>query len=106
MFDIKMDPNEFFNKVGLSSLSPEEKEKRFAEMMEVVEMRVFEQLMEILDEEEQEKFNSFETEDEAVNFLKEKNIDLNVIAMEEGQKYREELINDMAEIESGLTNNK
>jgi hypothetical protein len=104
---MKLDVNyeDLFDKIGLSDLSPEEKEKRFQEMQDIIEKEVFLRIWEMLSEEDREVFDKT-PEDDFLEFFQKKSIDLPSIVNEVAQEYRESIISDMAYFDSKLNNNK
>ncbi len=100
---MKLDFNyeDLFDKIGLSDLPLEEKEKRFQEMQDIIEQGVFLRIWEILSEEDREIFDKI-PEEEFLDFFQKRSIDLPSIVNEVAQEYRESIIADMAYIESKL----
>lgn len=91
-----------FDKLGLSDLSMAEKEKRFAEMQEIVEMRAFAHVASLLDNKAQKEWDNCKTDKELDAFYKKHGVNLEAIAFAEAQAYREELLQEMAYLTAKL----
>jgi hypothetical protein len=91
-----------FDQLGLSDLSVSEKEKRFAEMQEIVEMRVFSNVSSMLDEKSKKEWDKCKTDKELDAFYEKHGINLQTIAFAEAQAYREELLQEMAYLTAKL----
>lgn len=90
------DYKDLFDQLGLSDLSEEEKNKRFLEMQDVIEQRVFLRIMNLLSDEDKKVFENFESDEETDKFFVDKKIDTEQISLEEALAYREELIGNMS----------
>lgn len=82
---------DLFTAIGLQDLSPEEKEELIATMSKTVFARVFLQVSEMLEDHDQVMFSELEVAS-LIPFLKERGIDLVGMLIEEGVRYRHELI--------------
>ena len=87
---------DLFDQLGLTDLSEEEKNKRIAEMQEVLDQRIFLRMMNMLSEADRDLFDTLEKDEDIDKFLAEKGINPEELAFEEATAYREELIQNMA----------
>lgn len=95
-----------FDQLGLSDLSMEQKEKRFTEMQEIVEMRVFSHVMSLLDDKAQKEWDKCKTDKDLDAFYKKHGVNLETIALAEAQAYREELLQEMAYLTAKMEEKK
>lgn len=100
--EIKQDFLNLFDQLGLSDLSVAEKEKRFAEMQEIVEMRVFSHVMSLLDEKTKKEWDKCKSDKQLDAFYKKHGVNLEAIAFAEAQGYREDLLQEMAYLTAKL----
>lgn len=82
---------DLFTAIGLQDLSSEEKEELIATMSKTVFARVFLQVGEMLEDHDRVVFSELEV-GSLISFLHERGIDLVAMLIEEGVKYRHELI--------------
>ncbi|CAN5173708.1 hypothetical protein BH11PAT4_BH11PAT4_2790 [soil metagenome] len=82
---------DLFSALGLHELSSEEKEELIATMSKTVFARVFLQVGEMLEDHDRLMFSELEV-GTLIPFLHEREIDLVAMLIEEGVKYRHELI--------------
>ncbi len=102
--NFNLDYQDLFDSLGLSDLSEQEKEKRFQEMQEIIEKEVFLRISDLLSEEEQMELEKIEDDEKYFEFFEKNKIDLATITREVAQKYREDLLADMAYFEGKLNN--
>ncbi len=102
--NLSLDYKDLFDSLGLSDLSEQEKEKRFQEMQEIIEKEVFLRISDLLSEEEQMELEKIEDDEKYFEFFEKNKIDLATITREVAQKYREDLLADMAYFEGKLNN--
>lgn len=100
--DLQLNYNDLFDDLGLSDLSPIEKEKHFQEMQDVIQKNVFLAIHDMLKDEDKAEFEAISDDEEYTKFLENRNINIVEIALVVAQKYREELLADMAYFDAKL----
>ncbi|MEK7545015.1 MAG: DUF5663 domain-containing protein [Patescibacteria group bacterium] len=94
--------DDIFAPLGLSHLSAEEKQKMLSEMQEIVENRVTLRILDSIPVDQRPIFEKLEKDEEFTEFLKKHNIDPVAISLEEGMKFREELVADSSFIQGQI----
>ena len=100
---LPQDFEDIFKPLGLSGLTQEEKTKMLGEMQEIVENRVTLRILDSIPQEEREVFQKLEKDEDFTEFFKKHSIDPVSMSLEEGLKFREELIADASFIQGQIT---
>jgi len=82
---------DIFEVLGMQELSDEDKKSLVTQMLETVQARVYTKIYQQLDEEEQQEINTIGS-DRILTYLMQKGFDVMTMVIEEGVRYRLELI--------------